>query len=130
MIDMNEPLVAVVALRAIKIDPDERSIKLVNILPDAVAAAIHSDSISTIDFDKDHCLVMDDGSHIADHASRFRFTKGSLTRPFFGPAIILGSEHGNLMPATLELAPLQAAIIWEKWDGAVQDYAVHGNGMS
>jgi len=130
MIDMNEPLIAVVPLRAIKIDPEERSIRVIDIMPDAVAAAIHSDTTSTIDLDKDHCLVMDDGSHTAEHASRFRFTKGPLTRPFFGPVIILGSEHGNWKPATLELAPLKAAIIWEKWDRAVQDYAVHASGKS
>lgn len=123
MIDNNEPTVAVVPMRAIKIDPDERSIKLIDILPDAVAAAIRSDTISTIDLDKDHCLVMDDGSHTAEHASRFRFAKGSMTRPFFGPAIILGSEHGNWKPATLEPGPLEAVIIWEKWDRTVQDYA-------
>jgi hypothetical protein len=130
MIDINEPLIAVVPLRAIKIDPEERSIRVIDIMPDAVAGAIHSDTISTIDLGKDHCLVMDDGSHTAEHASRFRFSKGYVSRPCFGPAIILGMEHGNWMPATLELAPLQAAIIWEKWDGAVQDYAVHASGKS
>jgi hypothetical protein len=125
MIDAHEPLIAVTPLRAIKIDPDERSIQLISILPDAVAAALRSDTTSTIDFDKDHCLVMDDGTHTPEHASRFRFIKGPVTRPFFGPAIILGNEHGNWTPATLELAPLKAAIIWEKWDRAVQDYAAH-----
>ncbi len=130
MIDLNDPAVAVVPLRAIKINPDDRSIQLVTIVPDAVASAIGSDTTSTVDLDKDHCLVMDDGSHTAEHASRFRFAKGNTTRPFFGPAIILGIEHGNWISATLEVAPLKAAIIWEKWDRAAQDYAPHKSGKS
>ncbi len=123
MIDMNEPMIAIVPLRAIMIDPEDRSIRLITILPDAVAATLRSDTISTIDLDKDHCLVMDDGSHTAEHASRFRFAKGYVSRPFFGPAIILGIEHGNWVPSTLEVAKLKAAITWEKWDSTTRDYA-------
>ncbi|HMC97243.1 MAG TPA: hypothetical protein VKG92_06310, partial [Flavobacteriales bacterium] len=93
MIEHNQPVVE--RMRAIKIDPDRCSVELIDVEPDDVAGILGSERTDTLDFEKDHCLVIDDGSHTTDHPTRFRFAGGAVDRPFFGSALILGSEHGN-----------------------------------
>jgi len=108
-------------MRAIKIDPEKCSLKLIDIEPGEVANALGTELIDTIDFEKDHCLVIDDGGRVYQHSTCFRFAKGS--RPYFGPVLILGLENGNWVSATLKIAELKSNIIWEEWDANTERYA-------
>lgn len=108
-------------MRAIKIDPEKCSLKLIDIEPGEVANALGTELIETIDFEAGHCLVIDDGGHAFEHSTCFRFIKGG--RPFFGPVLILGLENGNWVSATLKIAELKSNIIWEEWDARTGRYA-------
>ena len=110
-------------MRAIKIDPYKCNVRSIEVEPDTIARALGSEITDTIDFEQMHCLVIDDGDHHPDRPARFRFTNGP-ERPFFGPVLILGVEHGNWIPATLSPERLKARIIWEEWDSSTQQYAV------
>ena len=110
-------------LRAIKIDPDARSVGPIDVDPEAMAAVLASQLTDTIDFEAGHCLVIGDGDTARDHATRFRFVNGPLDRPFFGPVLILGLASGNPAPATMNLQRLRARIIWETWDKRHRCYA-------
>jgi hypothetical protein len=99
-------------MRAIKIDPEKCSLKLIDIEPGEVANALGTELIETIDFEKDHCLVIDDGGRVYQHSTCFRFAKGS--RPYFGSVLILGLENSNWVSATLKIAELKSNIIWEE----------------
>jgi hypothetical protein len=107
-------------MRAIKIDPDKCSLKLIDIEPGEVANALGTEHIEAIDFQADHCLVIDDGGRANQHSTCFRFAKGG--RPYFGPVLILGLENGNWAPATLKTAALNTSIIWEEWDARTECY--------
>ncbi|MBP6574794.1 MAG: hypothetical protein KA230_10110 [Flavobacteriales bacterium] len=108
-------------MRAIKIDPEKCSLKVIDIDPIEVTNTLGTELIDTIDFEKDHCLVIDDGGRAYVHSTCFRFAKDS--RPFFGPVLILGLENGNWVSATLKIAELKSNIIWEEWDACTEQYA-------
>ena len=123
MMDSDEPIAMPRSMRAIKIDPDHRSVELIEVAPEAVAEVLHSALTETLDFEGEHCLVIDDGSPIAEHPTRFRFANGPVHRPFFGSALILGVASGNWAPATMNARRLKTRIIWEAWDRRKQRYA-------
>ncbi|MEO8069181.1 MAG: hypothetical protein ABI599_15895 [Flavobacteriales bacterium] len=109
-------------MRAIKIDPDQCSVELIDVDPADVAHVLRSELTETIDFEEDHCLVIDDGSRSADHPTRFRFNNSTVLRPFFGPVLIMGLKHGNWASASLDAGPVSARIVWEEWDPLAQRY--------
>ena len=109
-------------MRAIKIDPDQCSVLPIEVEPLAVAETLGAEITATIDFEKGHCLVLNDGDLASGHPARFRFANGPA-RPFFGPVVILGIECGNWSAATMAPHRLKARIIWEQWDGTTQQYA-------
>lgn len=110
-------------MRAIKIDPDKCTVELIDVEPGEVATVLRSERTETVDFEDDHCLVIDDGGRSQDHPTRFRFNNGPVWRPFFGPVLILGISSGNWASATLEPGPVSARIIWEEWDQRKERYA-------
>ena len=109
-------------MRALRIDPYQCTVRTIDVEPDKVARALGTETTETIDYEPAHCLVIDDGDVLPLHPARFRFANGPQ-RPFFGPALILGIEHGNWAPATMNPARIKARIIWETWDRATQRYA-------
>lgn len=121
-----ETTTPVALLRAIKIDPDARSVGPVEVDPDAFAGTPLSQPTETIDFEPGHCLVIAQGVPGADHATRFRFANGPVDRPFFGPVLILGMASGNPTAATMNPQQLRARIIWEVWDKRQRRYAEPG----
>ncbi|MFZ1686682.1 MAG: hypothetical protein WAU70_04635 [Flavobacteriales bacterium] len=108
-------------MRAIKIDPDHCTVELIDISSEEVPGVLGSELIETIDFQEDHCLIIDDGGRAKEHPTCFRFTKGG--RPFFGPVLVMGLQHENWAPATLKPASLSNRIIWEEWDARNERYA-------
>jgi hypothetical protein len=109
-------------MRAIIIDPDQCSVLPIEVEPLAVPETLGAEITATIDFEKRHCLVLNDGDLASGHPARFRFANGPA-RPFFGPVAILGMQHGNWGPATMGLRDVKARIIWETWDSRRQRYA-------
>jgi len=110
------------SLNALLIDPQRCTVESIQVEPDGVPALLGTARTSTVDFTGEHCLVMDDGEHEAEHPARFRFTGKTSARPFFGPVLVLGTAQGNWTSATLDPEELKARIIWEHWDRAVQTY--------
>jgi hypothetical protein len=110
-------------LHAIRVDPERCTVEMILIDADEVAAILCSERIDTVDLDADHCLVIDDGGLIPDHAGRFRMANGPA-RPFFGPALMLGVVRGSWASVTVELAAVSDRIRWEAWDPEALGYAV------
>lgn len=110
-------------MRAIRIDPEQGNVERIDVDPADVAQVLGVSETDTIEFEDQHCLVIQDGDHTTEHPARFRFTRGPA-RPFFGPALILGVEHGNWTPATMDEQGVIARIIWEEWDSGQEGYAV------
>jgi|GEM_PF-3451842 len=122
MLEGNELMIE--HMRAIQIDPEHRNVEVIDVEPANVAGVLRSSLIETIDFEQGHCLVIDDGSRTTDHPTRFRLASGPVGRPFFGTVLILGIEHGNWIPATMEAKAVSKRIIWEEWDQGEQRYAL------
>ena len=109
-------------LTAIKIDPDTCLVELIQVEPDEVADVLRSAVTDTIDFEEGNCLVVDDGNGSTEHASRFYFADDVLQRPYFGPALILGSVNSNWTSTTLDLEDIRNRVIWAQWDPTTQGY--------
>lgn len=107
-------------MRAIKIDPDHCTVELIDVSPEEVSNVLRSELTETLDFEEDHCLVIDDGNRAQDHPTCFRLAKGG--RPYFGPVLVMGLQHGNWASATLKPASLTTRIIWEEWDARTERY--------
>ena len=117
-----DPMPDISSLNALMIDPQRCTVESVQVEPEAVPALLGTAHTSTVEYAKEHCLVMDDGEHETEHPARFRFMGKTMDRPFFGPVLVFGSEHGNWASATLTPAEVKDRIIWEHWDRAVQTY--------
>lgn len=109
-------------LTAIKIDPDTCRVELIQVEVDEVAHVLRSTLTTTMEFKRDNCLVIDDGSPTEDHPSRFHFKGTALKRPFFGPVLVLGLVNGNWASTTLPLKDIRESIIWEQWDAELKGY--------
>ena len=109
-------------LTAIKIDPDTCRVELIQVEPGEVADVLRSAITDTIDFEEGNCLVVDDGNSSAEHPSRFYFADDVLQRPYFGPALILGSVNSNWTSTTLDLEDIRNRVVWEQWDRTTQGY--------
>ena len=110
------------SLRAIRIDPDQCSVALIEIRLAEVTGALGSEILETIDLDNGQCLVIDDGTLTPTHRpKRFRLANGPA-RPFFGPALILGIHHLNWTSTTMPLETVEASIIWEEWNSEEERY--------
>jgi hypothetical protein len=110
-------------LRAIRIDPDQCNVALIEIDLAEVTGNLGSEILETIELDNGQCLVIDDGTLTPTHRpKRFRLADGPA-RPFFGPALILGIHHLNWTSTTVTLKTVEANIVWEEWNVQEQCYA-------
>ncbi|MFZ1615723.1 MAG: hypothetical protein WAT41_00040 [Flavobacteriales bacterium] len=109
-------------LTAIKIDPDTCRVELIQVEPGEVAHVLRAAVTETIDFEEGNCLVLDDGNSSTEHPSRFHFVDDVLQRPYFGTALILGSENSNWTSTTLDVEDIRGRVVWEQWDRKSEEY--------
>jgi hypothetical protein len=103
-------------MHALFIDPDHRTVEVIQVEHEEVSGLLHTQHTVSVDLDADHCLVIDDAEQRVERTARFRFGKGPVERPFFGPGLVLGLKHGNWASATVDADAFTALILWETWD--------------
>jgi len=109
-------------MQALHIDPELRTITLVEVEPEAMANLLGTMRIDTVDLDEHHTVLIGDDLRYADHPVRFRLADGRQRRPFFGPALVVGLVNGNWSHVTLDAVALQPRVIWEMWEASSQTF--------
>ena len=109
-------------MQALLIEPEQRTITLVEVEAEAMANLLGTVRIDTVDLDEDHTVLIGDDLRYADHPYRFRFADGRQRRPFFGPALVVGLVNGNWAHVTLDAIALRPRIVWESWEEAAQRF--------
>lgn len=109
-------------MQALHIDPEHRTITLVEVEPDSMANLLGTVRIDTVDLDEHHTVLIGDDLRYADHPVRFRLADGKQRRPFFGPALVVGLVNGNWAHVTLDAVALHERIIWEIWEEGSQGF--------
>ena len=111
-------------MQVLRIDPTTRTVELLEVEPEEVAQTLHASTLHSLELDADHVLVMDDDPLYAGQTARFSFHDGTVARPFFAPALVIGLANSNWAHTTLDAAQVAARLQWEVWDATAQRYVV------